>query len=66
MTVWHTAATAADYVQVSEPIIRAAVKGGDLEAHPIGTGREYRLDQDEIDNWLKSRSWVPATDRTAS
>lgn len=60
MTVWHTAQTAADYIQASVDIIRAAVKRGDLTANPIGTGkREYRIDQDEIDQWMHSRTWEP-------
>lgn len=66
MTVWHTAATAAEYIRVSEPVIRKAVKDGDLAASAIGTGREYRIDQDEIDAWMKSRSWEPANNRAAS
>lgn len=54
-----TAAEAAEYVKVSEPIIRRAVKNGDLAAYPVGTGREYRLTAGEIDEWMKSRSWEP-------
>lgn len=61
MTTWLTAAQGAEYVKVSEPIIRDAVKRGDLQAYPIGKGREYRLTTDDIDAWLKSRSYEPKT-----
>lgn len=59
MTNWLTAAGAAEYVKTSEPIIRDAVKKGDLQAYPIGKGREYRLDADEVDAWMKSKSYEP-------
>lgn len=59
MTVWLTAQDAAEYLKVSEPIIRDAVKRGDLPAYPIGKGREYRLTAEDIDKWMMSRSWEP-------
>lgn len=59
VTNWLTAAQAAEYISVSEPIIRDAVKKGDLPAYPVGKGREYRLTADEIDAWMMSRSWEP-------
>lgn len=65
MTNWLTAAEAAEYVKVSEPIIRAAVKKGDLKAYSIGTGREYRLDAGDIDEWMRSNAWEPSV-RSAS
>jgi hypothetical protein len=40
-----------------ELIIRAAVKSGELPAYPIGKGREYQLTAEDIDNWMRSRSW---------
>lgn len=42
-------------------IIRAAVKAGDLPAYPVGKGREYRLTADDVDEWMKSRSYEPRT-----
>lgn len=59
MTVWLTVAKAADYVDVSPDIIRSAVKAGDLPAYPVGKGREYRLTAEDIDGWMRSRSWEP-------
>ena len=59
MTVWLTVQGAAEYLKVSEPIIRDAVKKGDLQAHPIGKGREYRLTAEGIDKWMMSKSWEP-------
>lgn len=59
MTIWLTVAKAADYVDVSPDIIRAAVKAGDLPAYPVGKGREYRLTAEDIDGWMRSRSWEP-------
>lgn len=59
MTVWLTAAEAAAYVKVSEPIIRDAVKAGDLPAYSVGKGREYRLTAEEVDEWMGSRPWEP-------
>jgi hypothetical protein len=44
-----------------ELIIRAAVKSGELPAYPIGKGREYQLTAEDIDNWMRSRSWEPKT-----
>lgn len=61
MTVWMTAADAAEYISVSEPIIRSAVKSGDLPAFPVGKGREYRLRATDVDEWMTSRSWEPRT-----
>jgi excisionase family DNA binding protein len=59
MTTWLTAAQAAEYISVSEPIIRDAVKKGDLPAYPVGTGRNFRLTAEDIDAWMKARSWEP-------
>ncbi|WP_136244882.1 helix-turn-helix domain-containing protein [Mycobacterium intracellulare] len=61
MTQWLTVPMAADYATVGEFTIRNAVKGGDLKAYAIGTGREYRLTADDIDEWLKSRAYEPRT-----
>jgi excisionase family DNA binding protein len=59
MTVWFTAAQAAEYIHVSEPIIRDAVKRGDLQAYGIGKGRNFRLKASDIDAWLEGQSWEP-------
>lgn len=61
MTTWLTAKQAAEHIGASIEIVRSAVKAGDLPAYPIGSGRrEYRLDVDDVDAWMKSRSWEPA------
>lgn len=59
MTTWLTPAEAAKYVKVSQPMITEAVNNGDLPAYPVGKGRNYRLDADEVDQWMKSRSFEP-------
>lgn len=59
MIQWETPKQAATRTQQSPDLIRAAVKCGDLPANPIGTGRDYRLDPDEVDLWMKSRSYEP-------
>ncbi|OBE98994.1 excisionase family DNA-binding protein [Mycobacterium sp. 852002-10029_SCH5224772] len=59
MTQWLTVQMAAEYATVGTFTIREAVKGGDLKAYAIGTGREYRLTAADIDDWLLSRPWEP-------
>lgn len=54
MTTWATKSEAAQHVRISVDLIAAAVKSGDLPAYPIGKGRDYRLDLDEVDAWMKS------------
>lgn len=62
MTVWLTVAAAAEYSTVSEWSIRQAVKDGDLPAYPVGKGgRSYRVTAEDIDEWLRSKSWEPRT-----
>ena len=61
MTNWATKKEAAEHVRVSPDIIAAAVREGELPAYPVGKGkRDYRLDLDEVDAWMKSRSFEPA------
>ncbi len=59
MTTWLTVREAADYVRVSENLIRDAVKLGYLVAYPVGTGTRYRLRAEDIDEWMMSRAWEP-------
>ncbi|ASZ73041.1 hypothetical protein SEA_GERALT_46 [Mycobacterium phage Geralt] len=40
-------------------LIREAVKNDGLKAYPIGNGREARVDLNEVDEWMKSRSYEP-------
>ena len=61
MTVWLTAKTAAKYGAVSEWSVREGVKRGDLKAFAIGKGRSYRLRAADVDEWLESQSWEPAS-----
>ena len=56
---WATKREAADHVRVCSRLIQQAVRDGDLPAYSIGKGRDYRLDLDEVDEWLKSKSWEP-------
>lgn len=60
MTVWLTAVEAAKHAKVSLSIIREAVQGGELPASAVGRkGRHYRLDQNEVDKWMRSNSYEP-------
>ncbi|MHA3021283.1 helix-turn-helix domain-containing protein [Mycobacterium sp. BMJ-28] len=60
MTVWLTAAEAAEHVKVSVATIREAVKAGELPASAVGRkGRHYRLDVEEVDAWMHSNAWEP-------
>ena len=60
MTHWLKAREAAEYARVSLTTIREAVQGGDLVAYPVGkSGREYRLTAEDVDQWMKSRTWSP-------
>lgn len=61
MTNWATKSEAAEHVRISVDLIAAAVKAGDLPAYPIGKGRDYRLDLDEVDQWMRSKSYEPKT-----
>ncbi len=59
MTTWATKAEAAQHVRCSPDLIAQAVKDGHLPAYSIGKGRDYRLDLNEVDEWMKSRSYEP-------
>lgn len=61
MTTWLTAAGGAEYAKVSEPILRDAIKSGDLQAYAIGKGRNFRLKASDIDAWLEAQPWEPRT-----
>ena len=59
-TPWMNQQEAAEYARQSVHQVRAAVKNGDLIAYAIGkSGREYRLNRDDVDAWMKSRTWAP-------
>lgn len=59
MTIWLTVREAAEYVRVSEGLIREAIKLGYLPAYAIGTGTQLRLRAEDIDEWMMSRAWEP-------
>lgn len=60
MTTWLTAVEAAKHAKVSAWTIREAVKDGELPAYAVGkSGRGYRLTAEDVDAWMKSRSWEP-------
>lgn len=66
MPRWATAAEAAKHAKVHVATVRQAIHDGALPAYPVGkSGIRYRLDLDEVDAWMKSRSWEP-TRREAS
>lgn len=57
---WATPKQAAAHVLISVDLIRQAVNDAELKAYPVGTGkRDYRLDLNEVDEWMKSRSYEP-------
>ncbi|ATN88543.1 hypothetical protein SEA_DAWORST_51 [Mycobacterium phage DaWorst] len=57
---WATFKEAASYLRLkSDVLIREAVKNDGLKAYPIGNGREARVDLNEVDEWMKSRSYEP-------
>jgi excisionase family DNA binding protein len=59
MTDWLTTAEAALHVRAKDDrLIRQAVKDGDLPASRYGRS-EMRIDRDELDAWMKSRTWEP-------
>lgn len=56
---WATKAEAAVHVRISE-LIAEAIRDGDLPAYRVGKGaRDYHLDHEEVDAWLKARAWEP-------
>lgn len=59
MTTWLKVADAAEHAKISADLIRQAVKDGDLPAYAVGRGRDYRLTAEDVDGWLKSKSWEP-------
>jgi excisionase family DNA binding protein len=59
MTRWFTVREAADYLRISEGLIREAVKLGYLEAYTFGSGKELRLTDEHLDTWMMSRPWEP-------
>lgn len=59
MTTWLTLREAGDYARVSSALIARAVKQGYLVAYPIGTGTQYRLRAEDVDEWMMSRAWEP-------
>ncbi|OBB15499.1 hypothetical protein A5731_00595 [Mycolicibacterium conceptionense] len=60
-TPWLNQKEAAEYAKQSVPVIRSAVRRGDLKAYAIGkSGKEYRLHRDDLDAWIKSHPWEPA------
>lgn len=59
MTTWLKCADAAIYATVSDDILRAAVKSGDLPAYAVGKGKEFRLTAEDVDEWMRSRSYEP-------
>lgn len=60
MTTWATKAEAADHVRVSSRLIQQAVQEGELKSYRVGNGnRDYRLDLDEVDEWMRARPFEP-------
>ena len=64
-TTWMRVPAAAKYACVSEWTIRQAVMDGDLPAYPIGKGKHYTLNRNDIDTWRMSRSYEPPSERHA-
>jgi excisionase family DNA binding protein len=61
MTVWLTVAEGAEYVRAKgDRLIREAIKAGELPACTYGKS-EIRIDAADLDVWLRSRPWEPAS-----
>jgi excisionase family DNA binding protein len=59
MTIWLTTAEAAEHIKAKDDrLIRQAIKAGDLPACRYGKS-EIRIDQAELDEWLRSNPWEP-------
>lgn len=63
LTVTEVAATTG----FSYPFIDAQIAAGNLKAcDPAGTGRGKRVRPADIDEWLKSSPWEPATESVSA
>lgn len=61
MTIWLTTSEAAMHVKAKDDrLIRQAIKAGDLPACRYGRS-EIRIDQEDLDAWLRSQPWEPRT-----
>lgn len=61
MTVWLTVADAVEHIRAKDDrLIRNAIKAGELPASVYGKS-EIRLTVEDVDAWLRSRSWEPAS-----
>lgn len=60
MTVWLKMAEAVEHAKVSQEVIRAAIKAGDLPSYaPTPGGRNILLKASEIDEWIESKPYSP-------
>lgn len=61
MTTWLTVSEAAAHIRAKHPrMIRDAIKRGELTAYCYGKSA-IRIDQEELDNWLRSKPWEEAS-----
>lgn len=59
MTTWLTVAEAAAHIRAKHPrMIRDAIDRGELPAVLYGKSA-IRIDQEELDNWLRARPYEP-------
>jgi excisionase family DNA binding protein len=57
---WASPRRAAEHIELkSDALIKQLVRDGELPAYPIGKGREYRVDLNELDALMKSKSYEP-------
>jgi excisionase family DNA binding protein len=63
VTDWLTPNEAAAYIRAKHSrTIKDAIKAGHLPAYFYGTGsRDIRIDREDLDQWLRSRPYEPAS-----
>lgn len=60
MTTWMKLAEGAEYARLSEPVLRAAIKRGDLKSYaPTPGGKDIRLKAEDIDEWIEGQPYEP-------
>ncbi len=60
MTTWLKMAEAVEHAKVSQEVIRAAIKAGDLPSYaPTPGGRNILLKSTDIDEWIEGRPYIP-------
>lgn len=60
---WLTVAEALERIRAKDPrVIRSAIRSGELPASVLGS-HQIRIHADDLDAWLRSRSYLDKEDR---